>query len=130
VRINSKKIFHLVGTLSFLFLSSFELQSAKAQEVSIAEIYGKWIKSGTGDTIEFKSNADMILFLSGQASTFSGNGAFGKCTDGGGNLCITGLRLKCAYRYSIVQGQLNMQFRSGSPDLPCKAVSGDFRKAG
>lgn len=100
---------------------------SQAQSSSRSELVGKWIKSESGDTIEFKANGDLDLFLSGQASPFSGNGSFERCTDGGANLCITGARLKCAYRYSVVQGMLNLQFRSGAPDVACKAAAGDFR---
>lgn len=99
-----------------------------AQESSNLDLGGKWLKYGTGDTIEFKSNGDLDLFLSGQAASFSGNGSFIRCTDGGANVCITGNRLKCAYRYAVVQGQLNLQFRSGAPDVACRAAAGDFRK--
>ena len=114
---------------SFVVLSVFcgSAAPALAQASSSSELVGKWMKSGTGETIEFKANGDLDLFLSGQASPFSGNGSFDRCTEGGANVCITGARLKCAYRYSLVQGMLNLQFRSGAPDVACKAATGDFR---
>jgi hypothetical protein len=104
-------------------------QPVLAQDALNSDLAGKWIKVGSGDTIDFKGNGDLDLFLSGQAASFSSNGSFSRCTDGGANLCITGTRLKCAYRYTIAQGQLNLQFRSGAPDIACKAAAGDFRKA-
>jgi hypothetical protein len=113
-----------LGLLSLVFVSPV---SAEVQASWSAELVGKWMKSGTGETIDFKEKGDVDLFLSGQATSFSGNGSFDRCTDGGANLCITGARLKCAYRYSLVQGILNLQFRSGAPDVACKAATGDFR---
>ena len=117
-------IYSCFVVLTFVLLSS---DRSQAQSSSRPELVGKWIKTESGDTLEFKANGDLDLFLSGQASPFSGNGSFDRCTDGGANLCITGARLKCAYRYSVVQGMLNLQFRSGAPDVACKAAAGDFR---
>lgn len=117
----------IAGFLALLPLVFVAPVYAEVHVSSSAELVGKWMKSGTGETIEFKENGDVDLFLSGQAASFSGNGSFDRCTDGGANLCITGVRLKCAYRYALVQGKLNLQFRSGAPDAACKAAAGDFR---
>ena len=117
----------LVSSVALLSLAFGFPASAEVQASANAELVGKWMKSGTGETIDFKEKGDVDLFLSGQATSFSGNGSFDRCTDGGANLCITGARLKCAYRYSLVQGILNLQFRSGAPEVACKAATGDFR---
>jgi len=118
----------LISAICLCIVALGVCNAASAQEAVNSDLGGKWIKVGTGDTIEFKSNGDVDLFLSGQAASFSGNGSFSRCTDGGANVCITGNRLKCAYRYAIVQGQLNLQFRSGAPDVACRSAAGDFRK--
>ena len=117
----------LVTSLTLLSLTFGFSASAEVQVSANPELVGKWMQSGTGETIDFKENGDLDLFLSGQATSFSGNGSFERCTDGGANLCVTGARLKCAYRYSVVQGTLNLQFRSGAPDVACRAAVGDYR---
>ena len=122
-----KQKISVVSSVALLSLAFGFPASAEFQVSANAELVGKWMKSGSGETIEFKENGDLDLFLSGQASSFSGNGSFDRCTEGGANLCITGVRLKCAYRYALVQGKLNLQFRSGAPDVACRAAAGDFR---
>ena len=117
----------LVSSLALLSLTFSFPASAEVQVSWSAELIGKWMKTDSGETIEFKEKGDVDLFLSGAATSFSGNGSFDRCTDGGGNLCIAGPRLKCAYRYTLVQGKLNLQFRSGAPDVACRAAAGDFR---
>ena len=112
-----KQKISVVSSVALLSLAFGFPASAEFQVSANAELVGKWMKSGSGETIEFKENGDLDLFLSGQASSFSGNGSFDRCTEGGANLCITGVRLKCAYRYALVQGKLNLQFRSGAPDV-------------
>ena len=119
-----------LGLVSSLALFTLIFGSPVSAEVKVswsAELIGKWMKTDSGETIEFKEKGDVDLFLSGAATSFSGNGSFDRCTDGGGNLCIAGPRLKCAYRYTLVQGKLNLQFRSGAPDVACRAAAGDFR---
>ena len=101
-------------------------QAVNAESAFDGRLIGEWSKAGSGDRIIMKDNGDADFFLSGQSSVFNGSGSFGRCIDGGGNLCITGARMKCAYRYSFVQDTLNLQFRSGGPDMACKALSGDY----
>ena len=119
----------MAGLLALLPSVFIAPVSAEVQVSWSAELVGKWIKTDSGETIEFKEKGDVDLFLTGAATSFSGNGSFDRCTDGGGNLCIAGPRLKCAYRYTLVQGKLNLQFRSGAPDVACRAAAGDFRSA-
>ena len=123
----SQQKFSIATLVALLPLVSGLPVQAQVQGGASGELLGKWMKAGTGETIDFKANGDLDIFLSGQATSFSGNGSFDRCSDGGANLCITGARLKCAYRYSVVQGVLNLQFRSGAPDVACKAAAGDFR---
>ena len=102
--------------------------TANAQLALDRRLIGDWIKVGAGDLIKIHENGDIELFLSGQAAPFSGNGSIARCIEGGANLCLTGRRLKCEYRSSFAQGKLNLQFRTGSPDIACKAAAGDFRR--
>jgi hypothetical protein len=104
------------------------VDAALAKFEANAPYLGKWSKVGTADTISLDESGDLTVFLSGQASPFSGQGSTQTCTDAGANLCLIGARFRCAFRYSIVQGILNLQFRTGGPDTPCKALSGEFRK--
>jgi hypothetical protein len=89
-------------------------------------LIGTWIKAGSGDRIEIKPNGDINLLLSGPAAPFSGLGSVERCTAGGANLCITGPRIHCDFRYEFVGGGLNLQFRSG--DKGCSAISGDLKR--
>lgn len=99
-----------------------------AQSALDPKLTGDWIKVNTGDQIRIRNSGEAELFLSGEASMFNGNGGVEKCNEGGANLCIKLQRVNCAFRYSFVQNALNLQFRTGSPDIACKALSGDFQK--
>ena len=112
---------------SFLLIQGL-LSPAWAQSSPDARLTGDWVKVGTGDQIRIKSNGELELFLSGQASVFNGNGAIEKCTEGGANLCFKAQRVNCAFRFSFLPTSLNLSFRTGGPDSACKALSGDFQK--
>jgi hypothetical protein len=91
-------------------------------------LLGNWLKVGSGDNLRFLPNGDLSVSFSGQATSFSGVGSVERCTDGGSNVCLVGPRFKCAYRYNFTGEGLNLQFRSGSPDVACRAAAGDFRR--
>ena len=104
------------------------VNNANSQFVVDERLFGTWSKDGTGELLKISSNGDVDIFLAGQATVFSGNGSIERCSEGGANLCIAGPRLKCAFRSAFTQGVLNLQFRTGSPDIACRALSGDFRR--
>ena len=103
-------------------------KEAKSQFSVDERLFGRWSKDGTGEVLNIQQNGDVDIFLAGQATPFSGNGSIERCSEGGANLCIAGPRLKCAFRSAFTQGVLNLQFRTGSPDVACRALSGDFRR--
>ena len=104
------------------------VKEASSQFSVDERLFGTWSKDGTGELLKIFSNGDVDIFLAGQATVFSGNGSIERCSEGGANLCIAGPRLKCAFRSAFTQGVLNLQFRTGSPDVACRALSGDFRR--
>ena len=110
------------------FLSITLVQDANSQFSVDERLFGTWSKDGTGELLKISSNGDVDIFLAGQATVFSGNGSIERCSEGGANLCISGPRLKCAFRSAFTQGVLNLQFRTGSPDIACRSLSGDFRR--
>ena len=110
------------------FLSIILAKEATSQFAVDEKLFGTWSKDGTGELLKISSNGDVDIFLAGQATVFSGNGSIERCSEGGANLCIAGPRLKCAFRSAFTQGVLNLQFRTGSPDIACRALSGDFRR--
>jgi hypothetical protein len=107
---------------------SWPRQVLAQQPMLDARLLGNWLKVGSGDTLRFLPNGDLNASFGGQASGYSGVGSVERCTDGGANLCLSGPRFKCAYRYAFTSDDLNLQFRSGSPDIACKAAAGDFRR--
>jgi hypothetical protein len=109
-------------------MSSIISNEASSQFAVDERLFGTWSKDGTGELLKISSNGDVDIFLAGQATVFSGNGSIERCSEGGANLCIAGPRLKCAFRSAFTQGVLNLQFRTGSPDIACRALSGDFRR--
>ena len=124
--INTGKIFAVM--LFSAILSLFVAKEANSQFAVDERLFGTWSKDGTGELLKISSNGDVDIFLAGQATVFSGNGSIERCSEGGANLCIAGPRLKCAFRSAFTQGVLNLQFRTGSPDIACRALSGDFRR--
>lgn len=92
-------------------------------------LIGVWTKVGSGHRIDIKPNGDVHLLFGAEATRFNGMGAIERCTDGGGNLCISGPgTTRCSYRYSFYEGGMNLQYRGGGPDGACVAASGDFRR--
>lgn len=120
------KIFTVMMFSTFLII--ILAKEATSQFVVDERLFGTWSKDGTGELLKISSNGDVDIFLAGQATVFSGNGSIERCSEGGANLCIAGPRLKCAFRSAFTQGVLNLQFRTGSPDIACRALSGDFRR--
>ena len=125
IKLFSKSI---AGVLIVSAISAASILTVNAQSAVDQRVVGNWIKVGSGDRINFQANGDIELFFSGQAAPFSGNGSMGRCIEGGANLCLTGQRLQCNYRYSFTEEKLNLQFRTGSPAVACNAAAGDFRK--
>ena len=123
---NLSKCF-VVMLFSAMF-GTIAINHANSQFVVDERLFGTWSKDGTGELLKISSNGDVDIFLAGQATVFSGNGSIERCSEGGANLCIAGPRLKCAFRSAFTQGVLNLQFRTGSPDIACRALSGDFRR--
>lgn len=124
-----KSVIKIFTVMMFSTLLSILLaKEATSQFVVDERLFGTWSKDGTGELLKISSNGDVDIFLAGQATVFSGNGSIERCSEGGANLCIAGPRLKCAFRSAFTQGVLNLQFRTGSPDIACRALSGDFRR--
>lgn len=124
-----KSVIKIFTVMMFSTLLSIILaKEATSQFVVDERLFGTWSKDGTGELLKISSNGDVDIFLAGQATVFSGNGSIERCSEGGANLCIAGPRLKCAFRSAFTQGVLNLQFRTGSPDIACRALSGDFRR--
>jgi hypothetical protein len=119
----SRKFFTFSLCLGVIFANT-----AFSQFAVDDKLFGTWSKDGTGELLKISTNGDVDIFLAGQATVFSGNGSIERCSEGGANLCIAGPRLKCAFRSAFTQGVLNLQFRTGSPDVACRALSGDFRR--
>ena len=59
------------------------------------EPIGSFVNVSTGDKIEFRSNGDVFLSQSGEASV-------GRCIDAGANWCISGQGFDCSYRIRFV----------------------------
>jgi hypothetical protein len=115
----------LVGTATALG------QSLLVQLQLDGRLVGMWIRAESGDTIEFRSNGDTVVSLSGQFSMFSGVGAISRCTDAGANFCISLPRSQCAYRYEFLGEVMNLRLAKGDPFSVCKALAGDYsRKSG
>ena len=123
---NTNKYFFIM--LLSAMLGIISINYANSQFAVDERLFGTWSKDGTGELLKISSNGDVDIFLAGQATVFSGNGSIERCSEGGANLCIAGPRLKCAFRSAFTQGVLNLQFRTGSPDIACRALSGDFRR--
>ena len=123
---NTNKYFFIM--LLSTMLGTISINYANSQFAVDERLFGTWSKDGTGELLKISSNGDVDIFLAGQATVFSGNGSIERCSEGGANLCIAGPRLKCAFRSAFTQGVLNLQFRTGSPDIACRALSGDFRR--
>ena len=123
---NTNKYFFVM--LLSTMLGFISINYANSQFAVDERLFGTWSKDGTGELLKISSNGDVDIFLAGQATVFSGNGSIERCSEGGANLCIAGPRLKCAFRSAFTQGVLNLQFRTGSPDIACRALSGDFRR--
>ena len=129
MEVHMKSVIKIFTVMMFSTLLSIILaKEATSQFVVDERLFGTWSKDGTGELLKISSNGDVDIFLAGQATVFSGNGSIERCSEGGANLCIAGPRLKCAFRSAFTQGVLNLQFRTGSPDIACRALSGDFRR--
>ena len=89
-------------------------------------INGPWIKAESGNKIVIKDNSEVDVFLSGQASVFNGAASIESCIEGGGNICFSGERFKCSFKYALVQKKLSLQFKKGTPDAACQALAGAY----
>lgn len=110
--------------------AAFFLPQAQAQTQGLLDgrLLGNWLKSGSGDNIRFLSNGDLNISFSGAATVFNGVGSVERCADGGANICLVGPRFRCAYRYAFAGEGLNLSFRTGGPDVACRAAAGDYRR--
>lgn len=118
--------------LASLFLISGNSQSfsqnGPKEQVDQA-IIGEWAKAESGNRLVIKTNGDVDLFFSGQASQFNGRGSFERCTESGSNICINGERFRCAFYYSVVQKKLSLQLRKAAPESACQAIAGAYESA-
>ena len=115
----------LMSAMLILFSNNYTLADSKLDPA----LNGPWIKAETGNRIVIKDNSEVDVFLTGQASAFNGMGSVESCSDGGANICFSGERFKCSYRYSFVQKKLSLQFRKGTPDAACQAIAGAYEIA-
>jgi hypothetical protein len=124
----SKKILLSIGVLLFtpIFIINSAFSQSSPKEQIDQSIIGEWSKAENGNRLVIKSNGEIEVFISGQASQYNGSGSFERCTDGGANMCLAGERFKCAYHYSVVQKKLSLQFRKGGPDVACRELSGAY----
>ena len=123
------KRFMLLLTAVFVFgLGSAFAQTTPKEQID-QSVIGEWAKAESGNRLTIKANGDIEVFLSGPPSQYNGSGSFERCTDGGANMCLAGERFKCAFRYSVVQKKLSLQFRKGAPDVACRAIAGAYEYA-
>ena len=116
-------------TVLIALISSTPNRISWAQFQIDSRIIGDWVKAGTGDMLEVRSDGSVFLSLGGQVASFSGAGSIERCIESGANICISGSRFKCAYRYAFSEGGImNFQFTEGEPISACNALAGDFRR--
>jgi hypothetical protein len=105
-----------------------DVQAQAPQGLLDGRLLGNWLKSGSGENVRFSPNGDLQISFSGAATVYNGVGSVERCADGGANICLVGPRFRCAYRYAFASDGLNLAFRTGGPDVACKAAAGDYKR--
>ena len=89
---------------------------------------GSWVKNQSGHEIVLKPNGDVSIAMHGQFRNYSGPGSLERCTDGGGNLCISTEAIgKCSFRSSFrADGVMNLAKTKGNNI--CDELNGDYTR--
>jgi hypothetical protein len=89
---------------------------------------GSWVKVQAGHVIELKPNGDVFISFRDNYRSFSGPATLERCSDGGGNMCISSQTLgRCSYRYVLrADGVMNLAITAGAST--CNELSGDYAR--
>jgi hypothetical protein len=89
---------------------------------------GSWVKTQAGHVIDLKRNGDVSVNMRGNFRNFSGSGSLERCTDGGGNLCISTEAFgRCSFRYNFRSGGIMNLIKVAGANI-CDELSGDYTR--
>lgn len=118
----------LIASIAGVIYSS-SCHHSSAQPALDPRLIGTWIHKDTGVSLEIKDDMTINLAFTGQADVFSGHGTVQSCTRQGANLCIAKERFDCAYYYRFTGPErMNLQFKTGRPEVGCQAANGDYQR--
>jgi len=115
--------------LLLFFIISNILSASKVEARVDDDLSGAWIKKNTGEIINFRKDNVADISLSKKYNDIK-NINFVSCTKYGGNLCFKNKKLQCSYKYSFIQGVLNLQYRFTEHDniSVCMSLYGDYTR--